>query len=57
MAIRLLMGTEVGRGIEVGELGDQAARWVRFSPKPMMPPLQTFMPASRTRSRVSRRSW
>ena len=33
------------------------ARWVTVSPKPTMPPQHTLIPASRTRSSVSRRSW
>ena len=49
-------------GLRVADRGSRAARPAparcrRVSPIPTIPPQQTWMPAPRTRSSVSRRSW
>jgi len=53
---RLLMGTDSGALGRLASWAMRAARFLRVSPMPMMPPEQTLMPASRTCSRVSMRS-
>ena len=45
---RLLIGTDSGGCGRLASCTISAARFLRDSPMPMMPPEQTLMPASRT---------
>ena len=52
-----LIGTDSGCTGRLARVTSRPARSFKSSPMPTMPPQQTFMPASRTASSVSSRSW